>query len=75
MKNTKLKGYQSEPHSTAVERLCNGKHFSSVVSGCSDVFVTGKFCDVKIVCMVRLMIIENIMFTDSISSIGIFQSL
>jgi len=51
MKNNKLKGFPREPQANAVERLRNGKHFSSVVSGCSDVFVTGKFCDVKIVCM------------------------
>ena len=51
MKNNRLKGYPSEPASSVMERIRNGKHFSSVVSGCSEVFVSGMFCDVKIVCM------------------------
>ena len=49
MKNNKLKGFPSETGSSP-KKIRNGKHFSSVVSGCSDVFVSGKFCDVKIVC-------------------------
>ena len=30
----------------------NEKHFTSVLHGFSEAFVTGKFCDVKVVCKV-----------------------
>jgi hypothetical protein len=33
----------------------NEKHFTSVLNGFSEAFVTGKFCDVKVVCKVRLV--------------------
>ena len=52
MKNNKLKGFPSETGTSSMtKKIRNGKHFNSVVSGCSEVFVSGKFCDVKIVCM------------------------
>ena len=34
------------------EKLHNEKHFASVVAVFPDAFVSGRFCDVKIVCMV-----------------------
>ena len=34
------------------EKLHNDKHLASVVAVFPDAFVSGKFCDVKIVCMV-----------------------
>jgi len=34
-----------------MRELKNGKHFASISSGFSEAFVTGKFCDVKVVCL------------------------
>ena len=38
--------------SSKLEKLHNDKHLASVVSVFPDAFVSGQFCDVKIVCMV-----------------------
>jgi hypothetical protein len=40
------------PETTA--RLKNEKHFPNLLKGFSEAFVTGKFCDVKVVCQVRV---------------------
>ena len=37
----------------AMTRLTNEKHFANLLKGYSEAFVTGKFCDVKVVCQVR----------------------
>jgi hypothetical protein len=37
----------------AMSQLTNEKHFPNLLKGFSEAFVTGKFCDVKVVCEVR----------------------
>jgi len=53
MKNNKFKEVTFSNKKPEVEKLHNDKHFASVVSVFPEAFVSGKFCDVKIVCMVR----------------------
>ena len=33
----------------------NEKHFASVLTGFPEAFVSGKFCDVKVVCKVNIL--------------------
>jgi hypothetical protein len=37
----------------AMSQLTNEKHLPNLLKGFSEAFVTGKFCDVKVVCEVR----------------------
>ena len=41
------------------EKLHNEKHFASVVAVFPDAFVSGRFCDVKIVCMVSHLFCQS----------------
>jgi hypothetical protein len=40
----------------AMSQLTNEKHFPNLLKGFSEAFVTGKFCDVKVVCEVRRLL-------------------
>ena len=40
----------------------NEKHFTSVLHGFSEAFVTGKFCDVKVVCKVRVAKLSEVCY-------------
>ena len=51
----KMKGQMQpvvKPSAKTEKKLHNDKHLASVVAVFPDAFVSGKFCDVKIVCMV-----------------------
>ena len=62
MKNNKFKGVAFSNKKPEVEKLHNDKHFASVVSVFTEAsFVSGKFCDVKIVCMVRNQLIQEVL--------------
>ena len=51
-KPNKCKTSVVQPKKQEFEKIKNEKHFSSVVAAFPEAFVNGKFCDVKIVCMV-----------------------
>ena len=55
LKSAKLRGGDVKKLNTStkteLEKLQNDKHFVSVVAAFPEAFVSGKFCDVKIVCM------------------------
>ena len=53
LKSAKIKGGEVKKQNTKteVEKLRSDKHFVSVVAAFPEAFVSGRFCDVKIVCM------------------------
>ena len=49
---SRQKGRRSRDQKSTL--LTNEKHFANLLAGYSEAFVTGKFCDVKVVCQVRM---------------------
>jgi hypothetical protein len=52
MQITSRSSQKSRAKGLKMTRLTNEKHFANLLKGYSEAFVTGKFCDVKVVCQV-----------------------